>query len=156
MNPDRDGCGVIWLCPVLPHDSAHLSKAIEIVDEIAYGHGFEPQIAFIFPSERAIYMFPSIVYDRMVPGEDERAMSCHDSMLQRMMEEGYFPYRLGIHSMALLPVGRDSHDKLVSRIKDLLDPHHILAPGRYAFGENAGVASEKALLKMVGRSEHPR
>jgi len=156
MNPDRDGCGVIWLCPILPFNSAHLTKAIGIVGEKAYGHGFEPQIAFICPSERAIYMFPSIVYDRMVPGEDERAMLCHDSMLQRMMEEGYFPYRLGIQSMASLPVGWDSHDKLVRRIKGLLDPHHILAPGRYAFGENAGVAREKALLKVVGRYEHPR
>jgi 4-cresol dehydrogenase (hydroxylating) len=131
MDPDRDRCGVIWLCPVVPFEGSHIVKAIDRVTTIAYEFGFEPQIAFIFPSERAVYLFPSIIYDREVSGEDERAMACHDRMLKVMVSEGYFPYRLGIQSMASMPAPTDGYDGLVGQIKHLLDPHNVLAPGRY-------------------------
>jgi 4-cresol dehydrogenase (hydroxylating) len=101
--------------------------------DIANKYGFEPHIAFIFPSERAVYMFPTIIYDRDIQGEDGRAMACHDEMLQAMIAEGYFPYRLGIQSMQALPKPVDGHDKLVAQIKNLLDPNHILSPGHYHF-----------------------
>lgn len=136
MDPDRDRCGVVWLCPVVPFDGKHVNKAVDIVTKIANEHFFEPHIAFIFPSERAIYMFPSIVYDREVPGDDERAMACHDRMFEAMIAKGYFPYRLGIQSMNSLPAPNDGYDSLVARIKNLLDPGNILSPGRYKFDEN--------------------
>ena len=133
MNPDRDRCGVIWLCPVVPFEGRHILRAIAIVNETARQFQFEPQIAFISPSERAVYLFPSIVYDRLVPGEDERAMACHNRMLEAMIQEGYTPYRLGVHSMTTLSAVADGYDRVVGRIKNLLDPFQILAPGRYEF-----------------------
>jgi len=133
MDPDKDSCGVIWLCPVVPFMSNHLSRAINIATEIAEEFGFEPQVAFIFPSERAVYMFPSIVYDRDLPGEDEKAIACHDKMLNSLISAGYYPYRLGIQSMAALSGKESRYDELAGRIKDLLDPNNILSPGRYEF-----------------------
>ena len=133
MNPDIDRCGIIWLCPVVPFMSNHLSRAINIAQKTAEEFGFEPQVAFIFPSERAAYMFPSIVFDRDVSGEDEKAIECHDKMLNSFISAGYYPYRLGIQSMAAL-TGKESHyDEMVGRIKHLLDPDGILSPGRYEF-----------------------
>ena len=76
-------------------------------------------------------MFPSIVYDREVPEEDEQAMACHDKMFEAMLAQGYFPYRLGIQSMNSLPVSNNGHDTLVAQIKNLVDPENILSPGRY-------------------------
>jgi len=133
MDPDKDRCGIIWLCPVVPFMSNHLSRAIKIAQKTAEEFGFEPQIAFIFPSERAVYMFPSIVYDRDVSGEDEKAIECHDKMLNSFIMAGYYPYRLGIQSMAALTGTNSHYDELVSRIKNLLDPDSILSPGRYEF-----------------------
>ena len=133
MDPDKDRCGVIWLCPVVPFMSSHLNRAINIATEIAEEFGFEPQVAFIFPSERAVYMFPSIVYDRDVQGEDEKAIACHDKMLSTFISAGYYPYRLGIQSMAALSGKESRYDELANRIKQLLDPNNILSPGRYEF-----------------------
>lgn len=133
MDPEGDRCGIIWLCPVVPFMSNHLSRAINIAQRTAEEFGFEPQIAFIFPSERAIYMFPSIVYDRDVSGEDEKAIACHDKMLNSFLSAGYYPYRLGIQSMAALAGNESPYDELVGRIKHLLDPDSILSPGRYEF-----------------------
>ena len=136
MDPDRDRCGVIWLCPVVPFEGRHILRAVAIVNETARQFQFEPQIAFISPSERAVYLFPSIVYDRLVSGEDERAMACHDRMLEAMIREGYYPYRLGVQSMKALAGAANGYDRVVGRIKDLLDPGHILAPGRYEFQDS--------------------
>jgi 4-cresol dehydrogenase (hydroxylating) len=131
MNPDRDRCGVLWLCPVIPYVSEELTKAIDMVNGITDTFHFEPNIAFIFPSERSIYMFPSIIYDRENHGEDERAMACHHALFRAMLEEGYFPYRLGIQSMDLMPQSEESYEKLILEVKNLLDPNGILSPGRY-------------------------
>lgn len=133
MDPDRDGCGVIWLCPVVPFDGAHITAAIELITDTAKGHGFEPHIAFIFPSERCTYMFPSIVYDREVAGEDERAMACHDEIFNALLVKGYYPYRLGVQSMLNFPSSNYAHDQIIGNIKGLLDPSNILSPGRYVF-----------------------
>lgn len=141
MDPDRDRCGVIWLCPVTPFRGADVRKAIDIATGIANRHRFEPHIAFIFPSERAVYMFPTIVYDREVPGEDERAMDCHDEIFSELLKGGYFPYRLGIHSMRKMPATADGHDRVVRRIKSALDPQQILSPGRYEFYKEAHTES---------------
>jgi 4-cresol dehydrogenase (hydroxylating) len=133
MNPNRDRCGVLWLCPVVPFDSKHLSRAIESIMQTGVNYDFEPHIAFIFPSERAVYLFPSIVYDRDVPGEDRRAMSCHDEMFEAMAELGFLPYRLGIHSMTSMSDNGNGYDRLAASIKHLLDPENIFSPGRYVF-----------------------
>ena len=72
-----------------------------------------------------------IMYDRDVPGEDERAMACHDEILRRLVDLGYLPERLGIQSMGILPPPRDDSPQFFARLKEALDPNGILAPGRY-------------------------
>ena len=136
MDPDRDRCGVIWLCPVVPFQGELIIRAIDIVTHSAAEFGFEPHIAFIFPSERTVYMFPSIVYDRDVPGQDQQAMACHDKIMTAMLAEGFHPYRLGTQSIKSIPSAKDGYDKLIQRIKTLIDPAGILSPGRYVSNGN--------------------
>ncbi|MEQ9625561.1 FAD-binding oxidoreductase [Coleofasciculus chthonoplastes] len=133
MNPDRDGCGVIWLCPVLPFDGEQFLLAIKIIELIFNSYHFEPNIGLSFSSGRSIHVFIAIIYDRDVAGEDQRAMECHDKILHSLIQEGYIPYRLGIQSMNSLPPTQDDYGKLISTLKRGLDPNNILAPGRYDF-----------------------
>ncbi len=44
-----------------------------------------------------------------------------------------YPYRLSTHSMNSLPLAQDDYSCLIQKIKDSLDPNHILSPGRYEF-----------------------
>ena len=48
-----------------------------------------------------------------------------------MAEAGYFPYRVNIGQMPELLELRPQFFRLVSRIKEVLDPNNIIAPGRY-------------------------
>jgi 4-cresol dehydrogenase (hydroxylating) len=78
----------------------------------------------------------ALLYDREVPGEDERAMACYNDLLQQLLVKGYIPYRLGIQSMQALPAVLDDSNALLRRVKNALDPNDILAPGRYDFRSN--------------------
>ena len=133
LDPDRDQCGVIWLCPVLPFEGHQIIEALGIIESTVKSYQFEPNIAMSCTSGRSIHMFLAIMYDREIEGEDERAMQCHDEVMQLLSQKGYLPYRLGIQSMNSLPPTEDDYGHLMKTIKRGLDPNNILSPGRYDF-----------------------
>jgi 4-cresol dehydrogenase (hydroxylating) len=133
MNPDRDRCGVIWLCPVLPFDGSCLAEAAGIINALALAHGFEAHIGLNPTSGRNLNLYITLAYDRDVAGEDARAMACHDAMLAALAAQGLLPYRLGIQSMQSLPPGQPAYAELLRTLKATLDPNDILAPGHYDF-----------------------
>jgi 4-cresol dehydrogenase (hydroxylating) flavoprotein subunit len=133
MDPDRDGCGIIWLAPSVPFDGQHVRAALRIIEETAKLHQFEPNVGLQCVTERSIDMTVAIIYDRDVDGEDERAFLCHDEMMQKLLLEGYIPYRLSTQLMNSLPPAKDDYGKLLQKLKRALDPNDILAPGRYDF-----------------------
>ena len=136
INPDRDACGVLWLCPLFPFDGKPIVEALTTIESTIKSYGFEPNIAMSCSTSRSVKIFIAIMYDRHEPEEDSQAMECHDHLLQFLLQEGYIPYRLGIQSMNSLPKAQDDYDQLIRNIKKRLDPNNILAPGRYDFSNN--------------------
>ncbi len=138
LDPDRDGCGVLWVCPAVPLRGADVVRAVKLCEEKMPAHGFEPLIAMIAQTERVMYLVPLIIYDRDVDGEDGRALACHDALLEALRAFGYLPYRLGVQSMRSLAPPRDEHGAVLRRIKAALDPSGVLSPGRYEFPTGRG------------------
>jgi 4-cresol dehydrogenase (hydroxylating) len=132
-DPDRDRCGLLWCAPIAPTEGRHATAIWQITERIFARYGFEPAIAITLLTERSLDCVISICYDRDVPGEDEQAMNCHDELLSRLTEAGYYPYRLGLQSMQGLPPQEEGYLKAIRAIKKALDPNGILAPGRYDF-----------------------
>ncbi len=130
MDPDRDGCGLLWCSPVAPNEGAHAERLAAIASELVLEHGFEPAISLTVISERAIACIISIAYDREVPGEDTLAYKCYHALLNRLAQCGYHSYRLSVGSMSSM--GRPGcYTDLLQTIKRALDPAGVLAPGRY-------------------------
>ncbi|MDJ0770344.1 MAG: FAD-binding oxidoreductase [Ilumatobacter sp.] len=129
-DPDRDRCGVIWHAPVMPFEADAVRRCVEIVEHMLPEHGFEPIMSLQAVSPRAVYAVISILYDRDVAGEDERALDCYRSLAAALSGDGFEPYRLGLLARPS-PSGRS----LVHALKRTLDPKNILAPGRYDFGD---------------------
>jgi 4-cresol dehydrogenase (hydroxylating) flavoprotein subunit len=130
-DPDRDRCGLLTCLPSIPFRSADVRAAVRIAEQGCLSHGFEPNIALICTSERNIDATVMIMYDRDVEGEDAKARACHDKVLSDLVESGYIPYRLGIQSMSSLPPVGDDSRLFRQRLKRMIDPKSILAPGRY-------------------------
>jgi 4-cresol dehydrogenase (hydroxylating) flavoprotein subunit len=132
-NPDRDRCGLHWVCVALPFAGEHVAKVTNVVEEVALGHDLEPMCMFFNMSQWYMKSFIVIMFDRDAPGEEERARSCHDQILARLTGAGYPPVRLGIQSMHLGAPTDQVYVDLVRDLKRAIDPEDIMAPGRYDF-----------------------
>jgi len=130
MDPDRDGCGLLWCSPVAPNHGEHARRLTSLASEIVLQHSFEPCISLTVITERALACIISITYDRDVPGEDHRALACNRELLARMSQHGYHSYRLNVGSMSAMG-SAGSYAGLLSAIKRAIDPEGVLAPGRY-------------------------
>jgi 4-cresol dehydrogenase (hydroxylating) len=130
MDPDRDGCGLLWCSPVTPNDGAHAERLTSLATEIILQHGFEPMISITVLTDRTLSCILSLTYDRDVAGEDQRALSCYQELLKQLGSHGYYSYRLSIGAMSANYISGTYQDVL-GAIKATLDPHGILAPGRY-------------------------
>lgn len=133
LHPDRDRCGVIWLCHIVPYTAAEVQSATSLVESIVLEHGFEPNAALLAVSERSLHLFVVLLYDRDVAGQDQLAMDCHDQLFTALERNGYSANRLGIHSMRLMNGLSSEHRELLGRLKQCFDPQGIIAPGRYEF-----------------------
>jgi len=131
LDPDRDRCGLLWICPSLPLEGDVISTVMAKVEGIILNHDFEPNIGFNPISARAIEAYIGIMYDLDVPGEDGRAIKCHDVVVDWLISQGHFLFRLGTQSMGKLPSEVDGSIALFRRIKQAFDPEQIISPGRY-------------------------
>lgn len=130
-EPDRDHCGVIWLFVIIPFNKDLVNVITELIEKISFRYAFEPIIEIHATSHRSLLVGIAILFDRDVSGEDERALQCHDCLFDTLLEQGYYPYRLGIQHMGRMPNSIDYYDRLLDDLKRLLDPNKVIAPGRY-------------------------
>lgn len=130
MDLDRDRCGLLWCSPIAPLEGQHAAAIAEIARRLLLQDGFEPMLSLTLLTERTIGCVISISYDRDVPGEDEKALRCHQRLLAELNGNGYFPYRLGIQSMDQMQ-GESGYNAILRKLKDALDPNGVISPGRY-------------------------
>ncbi len=130
MDPDRDGCGLLWCSPVAPNDGRHAERIVAIASECMLRHTFEPMISITVLTDRTLSCILALEYDRDVPGEDERAITCYHELLDLLAAQGYYSYRLSIAGMSTLGES-GTYQHLLSALKHLLDPNQVLSPGRY-------------------------
>ena len=97
---DDGECGMLWCSPVAPLDGGHVEAIVRIAYDVILPSGFEPMLSITLLTERSASCIFTIIYDRRVPGEDEKALACHKRLLQAFAAEGYHSYRLGIQAMS--------------------------------------------------------
>ncbi len=134
MDPDRDKCGMIWICPVVPFTKEDVELAIQIIEGIIIKYYFEPSISLQCMSERAINIIASISWDREVLEEDEKAIKCYTEINEILNKNGYFAYRnttLGMKIKKNKSNSEDNYDTILNKIKCAFDPQNIIAPGKY-------------------------
>jgi 4-cresol dehydrogenase (hydroxylating) len=130
MDPNLDGCGLLWCSPVTPADGAQAEELVALAGETLLSYGFEPAISLTMITERSLACVVSITYDRHVPGEDEKASACYYELLRRLSAAGFYCYRMTCQSSAGLK-SSPGYDGVLRSLKRSLDPNQILAPGRY-------------------------
>lgn len=131
-NPAADGCGLIWYAPLVPMRPAGVRAYVEMVRKVTRLHGVEPLITLTSISDRVFDSTVPIIFDKEQQQAQGAADNCYRDLLETGRLMGYFPYRVGIHSMEQLASLQQHAHQFHSKLKTHLDPANILAPGRYS------------------------
>ncbi len=130
-NPSQDGCGLIWYAPLVPMRPAGVRAYVEMVKHITRRHGMEPLITLTSLNDRLFDSTVPLLFERNQAESIAAAQACVQDLLETGRVNGWFPYRLGVDTMPAL-VALQSHSKIFhSRLRKDLDPHDLMAPGRY-------------------------
>ncbi|MDA5193575.1 FAD-binding protein [Govanella unica] len=131
-DPAADGCGLLWLAPVIPMTGDHAARLVALAELILRDYGFECPLTFSMVTARALAAIMTICFDRDNEEEAAAAAACYEAATKAFIAAGYPPYRLASQFMSsAVQDPADPYWQTVSRLKAALDPAGILAPGRY-------------------------
>ncbi|MBK1722320.1 hypothetical protein CKO23_08685 [Thiocystis violacea] len=127
--------GILWMAPILPFRAQDLAELTRRMDTLFADHGFDCHVTVNMINERALAAVYTIDYDAEDTDETARALACYDAGVAELYRLGYPIYRASLRGMGLLaPHADDPFWATVSRLKSVLDPDGIIAPGRYEPG----------------------
>lgn len=125
-----NGGGLAWFAPVAPAKGSETQGQVELAKQILGKHGFDYTAAFAIGS-RELHHIIALLYDKSDPAEEKRADDCYRELVTGFGERGWASYRTGVHAMDLVAEQFGTVNRAFNaRLKDALDPNHILAPGK--------------------------
>lgn len=131
VDPARDGCGLVWVGPVVPFTSEHVMKALALTKQIFDKHEFDFFVEVIVESARSVILLVGVFYDKHSAAESARALAWYHEAREAYVAQGYPPYRATLMSMASALDANPQAKAVVASIKRALDPDNLIAPGRY-------------------------
>lgn len=131
LDPARDGCGLLWYAPLVPMRAERVRAYINMVKEVTQRSRIEPMVTLTSLNDRLFDSTVPILFDRIDPNAILCARACHSELLAEGRKQGWFPYRLGIEDMDWLASLHPYSSHFTQVLRNSLDPHSIMSPGRY-------------------------
>jgi 4-cresol dehydrogenase (hydroxylating) len=134
-HPQRDDetlpdLGMLWLAPTCAAHGADVRAFLRMLDEVLPAE--QPHtVSAISANPRTLVFIVRVDFRRSRAGEQEAATAIAERVLIESMSRGFPPYRVGIRGMSSLNLHGSSFWEVAKRIKSVLDPLGIIAPGRY-------------------------
>jgi 4-cresol dehydrogenase (hydroxylating) len=130
-DPDQSHCGMLFCVPFLPPDGQCAKEAMDLTYQVYAKHGFTPFVTLNLVDSRALECVINNAFDRRQPDRVAAAHACNDELTAEFIRRGYPPYRIGPQNTPLVVDAGDVFWQTVRDLKRVLDPNHIIAPGRY-------------------------
>lgn len=132
QDPLDSGSGLLWVSPVMPMSEKHVAKVLSLAEPIFIEHGFEFQVTLSCLNERAVCAVMSVCFDAQSDEERARAHRCEESLLAKLLENGYVPYRASPPQQQIIRnLSTTASSQALQQLKKAWDPSDLLAPGRY-------------------------
>jgi hypothetical protein len=74
-----------------------------------------------------------LLFDRSNAQSERNAVRCFEELYDEGRTLGFMPYRIGAQFMPRLASAGAGVAPVIGSLKRALDPHGVLAPGRYSF-----------------------
>jgi 4-cresol dehydrogenase (hydroxylating) len=133
-DPDPSDSGLLFCLPIIPAHGPTVLQVVTDTRDTFARHGFEAAITVNLMDTKVMEGVVSLAFDRRDKEQTQKAHAAIQEMEARYMEQGFPPYRVGINSMHHVVDPSDPFWQTVRELKNVLDPNHIIAPGRYNLG----------------------
>lgn len=131
VDPARDGCGLVWIGPVVPFTGEQVLAALKLAGEIFERHEFDFFVEVIVESARTVIVLVGVFYDKTDPADADRALRWYEDTRDAFVARGWPPYRATSMSQTTALDANPAGKAVVAAIKRALDPANLIAPGRY-------------------------
>ncbi len=130
-NPAKDNCGVLWYAPLVRTEPKNVSKYVEMVRSICEKHSIDSFITITnFKQGLGDSTIP-ILYNKDDAQDVQNAKNCLRELTETGLSMGFIPYRLNVDQQQKLLDKNAPFWTAEAKIKQALDPHQVLNPGRY-------------------------
>lgn len=133
FDPARDGCGLLWLGPVLPATGEDVRRLLDTVEPVFAAFGFDMLLTLSSVTARSLSAIMTVSFRKSDPAEAERAANCYRELVAATARAGYPAYRASSQMMDAVTGDNRAFWQTVSAVKGALDPDGLIAPGRYSF-----------------------
>lgn len=123
--------GFYWISPLLPMKGAEVTLLNRLIEPIFNKYGFDMLQTVSMVNERTLCAVLTICFSKKDKEESLKAETCHNEVVQSLIDNGYIIYRSGNQSMKLLYEDNDTYTQFIKKIKKTIDPFGIISPGRY-------------------------
>jgi len=130
-NPDPGHSGMLYVLPFIPLSGRIAREVVDETERVFGAHAFTPYITLNIVDAKCAEAVINLAFDRRDADRTAAAHHCIDELTERVTAMGYPPYRVGVQTMTRITDENDPYWRLVRDLKTVLDPHHILSPGRY-------------------------
>ncbi|MER5431813.1 FAD-binding oxidoreductase [Streptomyces sp. NPDC002588] len=129
---DEEG-GFLFFLPLVPFTGPALARVDELVEQVRVETGTRCGVTLNALGPDLVDCVVTMKFAR-ADDEAERAHRALDRLHELFVAEGFIPYRLGIeHADWADRLSAGTGARAFARLlKDAVDPHHVIAPGRYA------------------------
>lgn len=122
--------GAVAFAPVAPAKGAETIGQTALATEIMNKWGFDYAPAYAVGG-RELHHIIFLMFDKGNDEHSRKAEACMEEMITRFGERGWAAYRSAVSTMDLVAQQYgDANREVNARIKQALDPNHIIAPGK--------------------------
>lgn len=130
-HPARDGCGFIWISPILPASGDSVRKLLTSLETHFRKYGFDCFITLSLFDERTLAAVTNFLFDASDPVACEQARRCSREAVLLVKDLGFWPYRYANTHFDIMEDADKTFTELSQAIKQALDPDQIISPGKY-------------------------